>query len=112
MSPTTTGIAASSAFVRSYDAAGEDDPNAPWVQISRAVYVAEVGTRLRSAAGFGVLALALVSVLSVAEEGMSLSRRSRRGELRLADDLSQPGWPQGLSESADSRRQQPTANDA
>lgn len=74
-----------------YDAAGADDPNAPWVQISRAEYVAEVGTRLRSAAGFGLLALALAGFLSVVEEGMSLTRRARKGELGLSDDLPQPG---------------------
>lgn len=74
-----------------YDAAGEDDPNAPWVQISRAEYITEVGTRLRSAAGFGVVALALASFLSVTEEGMSLTRRPQKGELRLRDDLPHPG---------------------
>lgn len=73
-----------------YDAAGENDPNAPWVQISRAEYVAEVGTRLRSAAGFGLLSLAAASYLSVVEEALSLTRRPRKGELRLADDLPQP----------------------
>lgn len=73
-----------------YDAAGDDDPNAPWVQISRSEYVAEVGTRLRSSAGFGLLALGVASYLSVLEEGMWLSRRPRNGELRLADDLPQP----------------------
>lgn len=71
-----------------YDAGGADDANAPWVQISRTEYVAEVGTRLRSAAGFGVLALTLASFLSVVEEGMSLTRnRPRNGEIKLADDL-------------------------
>lgn len=73
-----------------YDAAGDDDPNAPWVAISRTEYVAEVGTRLRSAAGFGVLALALASYLSVAEEGLPLMRRPRKGEATLADDLPMP----------------------
>ncbi len=73
-----------------YDAAGDNDPDAPWVPISRAEYVAEVGTRLRSAAAFGVLALAAASFLSVAEEAASLTRRPRKGELRLAEDLPQP----------------------
>src|SRR6185437_10588471 len=33
-----------------YDSQGNDDPGAPWVEISRQVYVAELGTRLREAA--------------------------------------------------------------
>lgn len=71
-----------------YDAGGADYPNAPWVQISRTEYVAEVGTRLRSAAGFGVLALTLASFMSVVEEGMWVTRsRPRKGEIKLADDL-------------------------
>ena len=37
-----------------YDSQGNDDPGAPWVEISRQVYVAELGTRLREAALFGV----------------------------------------------------------
>ena len=73
-----------------YDAGGADAPNAPWVQISRTEYIAEVGTRLRSAAGFGMMSLALASFLSVAEEGVALSNRSRKREIELADDLPQP----------------------
>lgn len=73
-----------------YDAARNGDPNAPWVQISRTEYVAEVGTRLRSAAGFGLLALGIASFLSVLEEGTALSRRPRKGELRLANYLPRP----------------------
>lgn len=72
-----------------YGVAGGDDANAPWVQISRAEYVAEVGTRLRSAAGFGVLALGLASFLSVAEEGMYVTRRPRDGEITFRDELEQ-----------------------
>jgi hypothetical protein len=42
-----------------FDAAGNGNPLAPWVRISRAEYVAEVGTLLRSAAFFGLVALTL-----------------------------------------------------
>lgn len=73
-----------------YAMGGGDDPNAPWVQISRTEYIAEVGTRLRSAAGFGMMSLALATFLSVAEEGVSLSNRARKRETELADDLPQP----------------------
>lgn len=42
-----------------YDATGNSDSSAPWVRISRAEYVAEVGSLLRQAAFFGLFALAL-----------------------------------------------------
>lgn len=66
-----------------------DDPKAPWVAISRTEYVAEVGTRLRSAAGFALLALGVATYLSVVEEGMSLALvgRPRKEELILTDEL-------------------------
>jgi hypothetical protein len=47
-----------------YDSAGNDDPGAAWVEISRPEYVAEVGTRLRQGAPFGVGALCLAWVLA------------------------------------------------
>jgi hypothetical protein len=52
-----------------YDAAGDSDPGAPWVRVSRAEYIAGTGTVLRSAALFGVLSLALGLLLTVMEEG-------------------------------------------
>ncbi len=47
-----------------YDSAGNDDPGAAWVEISRPEYVAEVGTRLRQGASFGVGALCLAWLLA------------------------------------------------
>ena len=47
-----------------YDSQGNDDPGAPWVEISRPEYVAEVGTLLRSAAQFGLGTLSAAWVLS------------------------------------------------
>jgi hypothetical protein len=49
-----------------YDIQGNDDHNAPWVEISRPEYVAEVGTRLRSSARFGIGALCAAWLLSCA----------------------------------------------
>ncbi len=46
-----------------YDSEGNDDPGAAWAEISRQEYVAEVGTRLRQAAPFGVGALCLAWAL-------------------------------------------------
>ena len=60
-----------------YDAAGASDPNAPWVKISRAEYIAEVGTRLRPPAGFGMVALALLE----------------RQPVRPATEVDPPSWP-------------------
>lgn len=40
-----------------YDRQGNSDPTQPWVEIDRATYISEVGTRLRMAAAFGVGAL-------------------------------------------------------
>jgi hypothetical protein len=51
-----------------YDVAGNDDPSAPWVRISRAEYVAEVGTLLRSAAFFGLFALTLGMLVNLSSE--------------------------------------------
>lgn len=51
-----------------YDAAGNDDPSAPWVRISRAAYVADVGSLLRSAAFFGLFALALGMLANLSAE--------------------------------------------
>ncbi|GAC1506476.1 MAG: hypothetical protein NVS1B6_14360 [Steroidobacteraceae bacterium] len=42
-----------------YDVQGNSDRSQPWVEISRATYLAEVGARLRSAAAFGIGALCL-----------------------------------------------------
>jgi hypothetical protein len=47
-----------------YDSQGNADPGAPWVEISQPEYVAEVGTRLRSAAQFGLGTLSAAWVLS------------------------------------------------
>jgi hypothetical protein len=65
-----------------YNAQGNADPNAPWVPISRAEYVAEVGERLRPAALFGVFSIAMGSVVAVAAEGAAAAlpvRRRNRG---------------------------------
>jgi hypothetical protein len=64
-----------------YDSQGNDDPTAPWVQISRSVYVAEVGSQLRSAALFGVLSLAGGTALTVIEEGVALALLTKRREI-------------------------------
>ena len=40
-----------------YDSEGNDDPGAPWVEISRPEYVADVGTLAREDARFGVILL-------------------------------------------------------
>jgi hypothetical protein len=40
-----------------YDAAGNSDPSAPWIRVSRVEYVAEVGSLLRMAAFFGLFTL-------------------------------------------------------
>jgi len=42
-----------------YDSAGNDDPGAPWVEISRQEYVADVGTLLRQDVLGGVIALCI-----------------------------------------------------
>jgi hypothetical protein len=53
-------------FYRQYpfDSQGNDDPGAPWVEISRPEYVAEVGTRVRELMPFGAIALCIAYVLS------------------------------------------------
>jgi hypothetical protein len=48
-----------------YDSEGNDYPGASWVEISRPVYVAEVGTRLREAAKFGICVLSLAWLLTL-----------------------------------------------
>lgn len=65
------------AFYRKYpyDAAGVGDSNAPWTPISRAEYIAEVGTKIRSAGVFATVALLLATFGSVLEEGLALARR-------------------------------------
>jgi hypothetical protein len=47
-----------------YDSQGNGDAGAPWVEISRQEYVAEVGTRLRQATQFGVGLLCVAWMLS------------------------------------------------
>jgi len=61
-----------------YDAAGNGNPSTPFVRISRAEYVAEVGTLLRSAAFFGLVALTLGMAVNVMAEG-SAARPSTDG---------------------------------
>lgn len=60
-----------------YTAQGDAEPDAPWVAISRGEYVAEVGTRLRSAASSGVLSLGVGALSTVVEEGAALALRGR-----------------------------------
>lgn len=60
-----------------YDARGDSDPQAPWVPITRDEYVAEVGTRLRSAALFGEFSLVTALMASLQEEGMATAVRAR-----------------------------------
>jgi len=56
-----------------YDSQGNDDAGAPWVEISRQLYVAEVGTRLRLSAQFGVGMLCVSWVLT---SGLNAIRRA------------------------------------
>jgi hypothetical protein len=60
-----------------YDAQGNSDPNAAWVPISRDEYVAEVGTRLRAAAMFGVLSLGLAFLATLVEEATAAGLKAR-----------------------------------
>jgi hypothetical protein len=53
-----------------YDSQGNDDPGAPWVEISRPEYVADVGARLRSSAQFGIGTLSVAWLLSGAVGAM------------------------------------------
>lgn len=53
-----------------YDSQGNSDVGAPWVEISRQLYVAEVGTRLRLAAQFGVGTLCVSWVLTAGLNAM------------------------------------------
>jgi hypothetical protein len=66
-----------------YDSQGNDDPSRPWVEIDRQTYVAEVGTRLRMAAAFGVAGLCLAWLLAgglISPRPRPTSRRrGRRG---------------------------------
>ena len=56
------------------DSTGNDDPGAPWVEISRQVYVADVGTILRSS---GQLTGGVLSVAWLPSGGLSAIRRDR-----------------------------------
>jgi hypothetical protein len=56
-----------------YDSQGSDDPGAPWAEISRPVYVAEVGTLLRDSAQFGIGPLILACLLA---DGLDAVRRN------------------------------------
>jgi hypothetical protein len=60
-----------------YDAAGNSNPSAPWVRISRAEYVAEVGTLLRSAAFFGLFALTLGMAANLIAESSAARQPGR-----------------------------------
>ena len=70
-----------------YDSAGNDDPGAAWAGISRPEYVAEVGTRLRQAAPFGVGALCLAWLLA------GTFARDRDYEERSHGDIELAGSP-------------------
>jgi hypothetical protein len=47
-----------------YDAYGDRDPAQPWVEISAQTYVGEVGTKLRTAAAFGLFELCVGWIVS------------------------------------------------
>jgi hypothetical protein len=55
-----------------YDSQGNDDPGAQWAEISRPVYIAEVGTRLRDSAQAGIAPLILACLLT---DGLHAPRR-------------------------------------
>ncbi len=61
-----------------YDSAGDDDPGAAWVEISRPEYVTEVGTRVRQAAPFGVGMLCFAWVLYGGDAEYTGTRGSSR----------------------------------
>jgi hypothetical protein len=70
-----------------YDSQGNDDPGAPFVEISQPEYVADVGARLRSAARFGLGTLSVAWLLS---GGVGSARRNLYRSAGLRPNLQGP----------------------